>query len=124
VRDAINAGRIDGPRYQVSTMGIVWSNKPADPKHPDNPLESTVVRNVDDARAAVRAQIKGGADWIKLYPAGAYSFTPTGEAKYVVTYPLPVLQALIDETHRLGHKAGCHRYGGDRQRKRVVCGRG
>ena len=122
VRDAINAGRIDGPRYQVSTMGIVWSNKPADPKHPDNPLESTVVRNVDDARAAVRAQIKGGADWIKLYPAGAYSFTPTGEAKYVVTYPLPVLQALIDETHRLGHKAGCHVLGGEGQKNSIIAG--
>jgi imidazolonepropionase-like amidohydrolase len=28
-------------------------------------------------------------------------------------YPLPVLQALIDETHQLGHKAGCHALGGD-----------
>ena len=24
IRDAINQGRIDGPRYQVSTRGIVW----------------------------------------------------------------------------------------------------
>lgn len=24
IRDAINQGRIDGPRYQVSTLGIVW----------------------------------------------------------------------------------------------------
>jgi len=122
IRDAINAGRIDGPRYQVSTMGIVWGAKPADPKNPDNPLESTVVRNVEDARAAVRAQIKGGADWIKLYPAGGYSFTPTGEAKYVVTYPLPVLQALIDETHRLGHKTGCHVYGGEGLQNAITAG--
>jgi len=122
IRDAINAGRIDGPRYQVSTMGIVWGDKPADPKKPDDPLESTIVRNVDDARAAVRAQIKGGADWIKLYPAGQYSFTPTGEVKYVVTYPLPVLQALIDETHRLGHKAGCHVYGGEGLQNAITAG--
>jgi imidazolonepropionase-like amidohydrolase len=122
IRDAINAGRIDGPRYQVSTMGIVWGAKPPDPKNPDDPLESTVVRNVNDARAAVQAQIKGGADWIKLYPAGAYSFTPTGEVKYVVTYPLPVLQALIDETHRLGHKAGCHVYGGEGLQNAITAG--
>jgi hypothetical protein len=50
----------------------------------------------------VRTQIQHGADWIKLYPAGAYSFTPDGKDQYVVTYPLPVLRALIDETHRLG----------------------
>src|SRR5262252_7612972 len=102
IRDAINEGRLDGPRYQVSTLGIIWGAQPPNPAAPDNPLASTVVRSVEDAREAIRAQVKGGADWIKLYPAGGYSFTPTGDVKYVVTYPLPVLQALIDETHRLG----------------------
>ncbi len=29
IRDAINQGRIDGPRYQVSTRGIVWGASPA-----------------------------------------------------------------------------------------------
>src|ERR1700733_11907503 len=113
IRDAINRGVIDGPRYQVSTLGIVWGAKPANPAAPDNPLASIVVRSVDDARAAVREQIAHGADWIKLFPTGAYSFAPTGEAQYVLTYPMPVLQALIDETHKLGHKAGCHVYGGE-----------
>jgi imidazolonepropionase-like amidohydrolase len=122
IRDAIKDGRIDGPRYQVSTLGIVWGDKPANPAAPDNPLASTVVRSVADARAAVQAQVKGGADWIKLYPAGGYSFTPTGEAKYVVTYPLPVLQALIDETHRLGKKAGCHVYGGEGLQNAITAG--
>ena len=28
IRDAINQGRIDGPRYQVSTLGIVWGTQP------------------------------------------------------------------------------------------------
>src|SRR4051812_22819634 len=112
VRDAINQGRIDGPRYQVSTLGIVWSAQPASASNPDNPLASTVVRSVDDARAAVREQISKGADWIKLFPGGAYSFSPAGEPQYVTTYPMPVLQALIDETHRLGKRAGCHVFGG------------
>jgi imidazolonepropionase-like amidohydrolase len=120
IRDAINQGRIDGPRFQVSTLGIVWSATPS--TAPANPLASTVVRSVADARAAVREQIGRGADWIKLYPAGSYSFTATGEARYVVTYPLPVLQALIDETHRLGHKAGCHVYGGEGQKNAIVAG--
>jgi imidazolonepropionase-like amidohydrolase len=120
IRDAINQGRIDGPRYQVSTLGIVWSATPATTSA--NPLASTVVRSVEDARAAVREQVGRGADWIKLYPAGNYSFTATGEARYVVTYPMPVLQALIDETHRLGHKAGCHVYGGEGQRNAIIAG--
>jgi len=35
---------------------------------------------------------------------------------------MPVLQALIDETHRLGHKTGCHVYGGEGQKNSIVAG--
>ena len=122
IRDAINQGRIDGPRYQISTRGIVWGGAPPNPAAPDNPLASTVVRSVEEARAAVREQIGRGADWIKLFPTGAYSFTATGEAQYQVTYPMPVLQALIDETHRLGKKAACHVLGGEGQRNAIIAG--
>jgi imidazolonepropionase-like amidohydrolase len=122
VRNAINQGRFDGPRYQVSTLGIVWGAAPPNPATPENPLASTVVRSADEARAAVREQVARGADWIKLFPAGAYSFTATGEAQYVVMYPLPVLQALVDETHKLGKKAGCHVYGGEGQKNAIVAG--
>ena len=122
IRNAINEGRLDGPRYQVSTMGIVWGATPPNPATPLNPLAPTVVRSVDEARAAVREQIAHGADWIKLYPAGAYSFTATGKDQYEVTYPLPVVQALIDETHRLGKKAGCHVYGGEGLKNAIVAG--
>ena len=31
----------------------------------------------------------------------------------MLTYPLPVLQALVNETHRLGRKTACHSFGGD-----------
>jgi imidazolonepropionase-like amidohydrolase len=122
IRDAINEGRFEGPRYQVSTLGIVWGATPPDPKKPDNPLASTVVRSVDEARAAVREQIAHGADWIKLFPTGAYSFDAAGQAHYVLMYPMPVLQALIDETHRLGKKAACHVLGGEGQRNAIVAG--
>jgi len=54
IRNAINDGRIDGPRFQVSTLGIVWGAAPA--AAPPNPLASTVVHSVDEARAAVRSR--------------------------------------------------------------------
>ena len=120
IRDAITAGRLEGPRFQVSTLGIVWSDRPA--SGPENPLTSTVIRNADEGRAAVRTQIEHGADWIKLFPAGGYSFTADGTPQYAVTYPLTVLQAMIDEAHRLGHKTGCHVYGGEGQRNAIVAG--
>lgn len=120
IRDAINRGQIDGPRALVSTRGIVWG-PPGDTK-PANPLASTVVHNVEEGRAAVRDQIGHGADWIKLFPTAAYSFAPDGKAKYELTYPMPVLQAMIDETHRLGHKTGCHVYGGEGERNAIIAG--
>src|SRR5260221_11848768 len=69
IRDAINQGRIDGPRYQVSTRGIVWGASPANLSVPENPLAAAVVRSAEEARTAVREQVAHGADWIKLYPA-------------------------------------------------------
>jgi imidazolonepropionase-like amidohydrolase len=120
VRNAIDQGLIDGPRQQVATRGIVW-RAPGDTAVA-NPLASAVVRDADEARAAVRDQIERGADWIKLFPGGAYSFSQSGEAQYVTTYPLPVLQALVDETHRLGHKTACHVFGGDGLRNAITAG--
>jgi imidazolonepropionase-like amidohydrolase len=120
IRDAIDDGRIDGPRYQVAGRGIVWTG--AANAAPDNPLASTVVRSVDEARAAVRDHVQHRVDWIKLFPTGAYSFTPTGDVQYALTYPSDVLTALIDETHRLGRKAACHVLGGEGQKNAIVAG--
>jgi imidazolonepropionase-like amidohydrolase len=122
IRNAINWGDIDGPRFQVAGRGIAWGPKPADPAVPANPLTSIVVRTVDEARAAVREHVERGVDWIKLYPTGGYSFTSTGDAQYVLMYPLPVLQALIEETHRLGKKAGCHAFGGEGLQHSITAG--
>src|SRR5579862_470087 len=122
VRNAINEGRIDGPRYQVSTLGIVWGASPADPSKPDNPLNATVIRSAEEGRAAVRDQIEHGADWIKLFPVGNYSFTASGELQFEVNYTLAELQAMIDEAHRLGHKAACHAYGGEGLKNAVIAG--
>jgi imidazolonepropionase-like amidohydrolase len=122
IRDAINQGRIDGPRYQVSTRGIVWGAINANPAIPENPLTSAVVRSADEARAAVREQIGRGSDWIKIFPTGSYSFSDTGEAQYQLTYPMPVLQTLIDETHRLGKKVGCHTLGGEGLSNAIAAG--
>jgi imidazolonepropionase-like amidohydrolase len=122
VRDAINQGRFDGPRYQVSTLGIVWGAAPPNPAVREDPLASTVIRSAEEGRAAVRDQVAHGADWIKLFPTGAYSFNPAGQPEYQVTYPLPVLQALIDEAHRLGKKTACHVLGGEGQRNAIVAG--
>jgi len=122
VRNAINEGRFDGPRYQVATRTIGWSASALNSAASGDPLAKAPIHTVEEARAEVREQIRRGADWIKLFPTGDYSFTATGEVQYEVTYPLPVLQALIDETHRLGKRAACHVLGGEGQRNAIIAG--
>jgi imidazolonepropionase-like amidohydrolase len=121
MRNAINEGRLDGPRFKVSGRGIVWGPSIA-ANVPVNPLASNRVSNAEEGRAAVREHAERGADWIKLFPGGAYSFTPTGDVNYVTTYPLDVLQAMIDEAHRLGKKTGCHVFGGDGLKNTIAAG--
>jgi len=125
LKQAVNQGIIPGPRMLVSTKAIVATGS-YQPK--TFVLQGTIPQGAEEADGVdglirvVRDQIGKGADWIKLYPAGAYSFTPTGEVNYVVTYPMPVLQALIDETHRLGKKAACHVFGGEGQQNAITAG--
>jgi imidazolonepropionase-like amidohydrolase len=115
VRNAINEGRLEGPRYQVAGRGIVWASAP-------NPLDSIAVATVEEARAAVREHKERGVDWIKLFPTGGYAFTATGAVEYERRYPKPVLDALVDETHRVGLKAACHVYGGEGQHNAILAG--
>jgi imidazolonepropionase-like amidohydrolase len=122
IRDGITMGDIDGPRLQVSGRGINWGAKPADPNAPDNPLGGYIVRSVDEAHAAVKEHVERKVDWIKLYPSGGYSFTESGEARYVQTYPEPVLRALIEDAHLAGKKTACHVFGGDNLQRSIDLG--
>src|SRR6202521_5949531 len=57
IRNAINEGRIDGPRYQVAGRGIGWGGAaPAAAR--ENPLARMEVPSVEEARAAVREHIE------------------------------------------------------------------
>src|SRR5262249_15205616 len=121
IRNAIDQGRLDGPRFQVAGRGIIWAGAAA-PTAAEHPLASLRVPPVPDAPAAVREQVEHGVAWIKLYPGGAYAFLAPGEARFALTYPLRVLQALIDETHRHGRKAACHVLGGEGKVNAIVAG--
>jgi imidazolonepropionase-like amidohydrolase len=113
IRNAINDGEIDGPRFQVAGRGIVWGAQPPQPGATPNPRSAIVVRSAEEGRAAVREHVEKGVDHLKLYPGGAYTFSATGEPQFQTTYPLAVLQAIIDEAHKSGRKTGCHVFGGE-----------
>ena len=122
IRNAINEGRIDGPRYQVSTRGIVWGGtaESGGPGQPAGGGRGALRRG--GSRGGARADCaRRGLD--QAVSRRRLFFQRDGAGPICqVTYPLPVLQALIDETHRLGKKAGCHVYGGEGQKNAIIAG--
>jgi imidazolonepropionase-like amidohydrolase len=124
LRDMINLGVVTGPRVQVSGRGIVWGGPTPGPRDKPDPglLNPIVIHSVEEAKAAVRLEVEHGVDHIKLYPAGGWKFSPTGELQFEVTYPLDVMQALDDEANRLNVKTGSHAYGGQGLQNAITAG--
>jgi imidazolonepropionase-like amidohydrolase len=108
VRDAINKGEIRGPRLSVSTSGI--RSLPRDHRGPAA------------AREAVRAQLRDGAEQIKIYPSGGYSFAPNGDVQVETNFTLEEQQAIVDEAHAHHVRVMAHVYGGQGLRDAIVAG--
>lgn len=77
LRNAINAGKVDGPRIYTAEKTIGTTGGHADPTNGyskelmgDPGPKEGVVNSVDDARKAVRQRYKNGADWIKITATG------------------------------------------------------
>lgn len=123
VRNAINKGIIEGPRLQVSTRGIGSSGSDYIGAPGINITGGNqTVAGPAQAREAVREQIRYGADLIKIFPAGGYSFSPTGELFVEPTMTLEEVQAIVDEAHRHHRRVASHAYGGEGLRDSVVAG--
>lgn len=123
IRNAINKGIIEGPRLQVATRGIGGSGSDyiGVPGINITGGNQTVAGTVQ-AREAVREQIRYGADVIKIFPAGGYSFSPTGELFVDPTLTLEEVQAIVDEAHRHRRRVASHAYGGEGLRNSVIAG--
>jgi imidazolonepropionase-like amidohydrolase len=123
VRNAINRGLFEGPRMQVSTRGIGSSGSDFIGMPGSNiPGGNQDIHGVEQAREAVREQIRYGADWIKVFPTAGYSFSPDGELFVEPTFTLAELEAIVDEAHRHNRKVAAHSYGGEGLRNSVIAG--
>ena len=113
LRNAINGGYVDGPRMLVSGRRLGWGGGQPVSEEAGNGLGNIMVRSAEEGPTAVRQALAAGAEHIKLSTSGGYKFDEKGEPQYgPPVWPLPVLQAIIDETHRHGQRAGCHAMGG------------
>ena len=115
VRNAINRGLIPGPRLQVATRAIsTTGGYPLEGYSPEVtvPSGAQIVDGPEEARKAVREQIKYGADLIKIYGTHKFHFTPDGTMVSVPTFTLEEVTAIVNEAHSEGRKVACHAYGG------------
>src|SRR2546423_3868671 len=122
LRDAINAGVVQGPRMQVVGQSI---NQRATNYYPDTSgrfFEGlTENKNVNSpwlARTAVREAKLHGVDYIKIYTTQDFAGTthmwkPDATLVNSPSLTLEEVEAIVDEAHRLGLKVACHAYGGE-----------
>src|SRR5580692_927406 len=123
VRNAINKGLIEGPRMQVSTRGIGGAGSDYIGAPGINlTTGQQSITGVIQAREAVRDQIRYGADLIKIFPAGGYSFSSTGQLFVEPMMTLEEVQAIVDEAHAHHKSVASHAYGGDGLRYSVMAG--
>jgi imidazolonepropionase-like amidohydrolase len=123
IKRAIDRGYFQGPRMQVSTMGLVATGEGITGSPEVNlPRNYQTVDGPWEARKAVREQIHYGADWIKFHSTADYEFEPSGELFSNPTFTKEEVMAIVDEAHRHGKKAACHAFGGEGLRNCVEAG--
>ena len=114
VRDAINAGRIPGPRLRISgnAISILGGHEDAIGYNP----AQHVLGNADYANSAaelvavMREQFKQGADFTKIYETGPDT-VQNGRLSTVYQYTEPELAAAVQEAARLGRHVAVHATG-------------
>jgi len=123
VKQAINEGRIPGPRLFVSTRAIVAtaSYGPGPSGFAPEfvpPKGAQEVSGDAEMLRAVREQIGHGADWVKLY--ADYNRGPGGTA--VPTFSIEEMKVAVDDAHSAGRPVAAHATTAEGMRRAVLAG--
>ena len=123
IKKAINRGFFQGPRMQVSTMGLVATGEGIlGSPEVSLPRNYETVDSPWAARQAVREQIHYGADWIKFHSTADYEFETDGALWSEPTFTKEEVDAIVDEAHRHHKKTACHAFGGEGLRNCINAG--
>lgn len=114
LRKAINEGWVMGPRMQASghALGITGGHCDENGFKPgllDGSIKDGIANGPDEVRAAVRYQIKYGADLIKTCATGGV--LSEGDAVGATQYTYEELKAMVDEASKLERKVAAHAHG-------------
>ncbi len=109
IRDAINAGLIEGPRMAaagryITTFNAIGSPWPTWMEHPKSSF-AVLCNTRDEMVVEVRREIKDGVDIVKVAGDGD---SLTGKAELAGSISLEDLTAIAETTHRLGKVCTIH----------------
>ena len=126
LRNAINLGKLEGPRVFTAEKSLASTGGHADPTNGSNrafigdpgPKEG-VVNSVEDARKAVRQRYKNGADVIKITATGGVlSVAKSGDNPQ---FTLAEIKAICETAKDYGMHVAAHAHG-DAGMQRAVLG--
>ena len=114
VRDAIARGDFVGPRmvvapHMMSTTGGHGDHSALAPDLDIQVPNRVITGGPDGVRQAIREELKGGADWIKIAVTGGVM--SAGDNPNVTTMSTAELDAAVEETHRHFKKITVHAIG-------------
>ena len=118
LRNAINAGKVPGPRIIAAGKAIATTGGHADPtngwarKFPAAPTPADgVINSVEEARAAVRQRYKDGSDTIKITATGGVlSIAKSGSNPQ---FTEDEVRAIVTTARDYGFKVAAHAHGTD-----------
>ncbi len=128
LRNAIAAGIVMGPRMLVSVHALGSSGGHCDPQggfragifgHEAGP-DNGVINGAEEARKAVRMNVKYGADVIKMCATGGV--LSLGDEVDTPQLTQEELNAIVDEAHALRKKAAAHAHGATGAKRAIRAG--
>lgn len=116
LRQAISDGRAVGPRMQNAghTLGITGGHCDSNGFRPgvtELGIREGIANGAEEVRAAVRYQVKYGADVIKACETGGV--LSEGDAVGVTQYTYEEIKAIVDEAAKLERKVAAHAHGAE-----------
>lgn len=127
LRNAINAGKVEGPRVFTAGKSLATTGGHADPTNGNKkeyigdpgPKEG-VVNSVDDAKKAVRQRYKNGADWIKITATGGVlSVAKSGSNPQ---FSLEEIKAICETAKDYGMFVAAHAHGDEGMQRAILGG--
>jgi imidazolonepropionase-like amidohydrolase len=114
LRNAINAGKVSGPRLWVSLEPLGPTGGHADPRAGLDRLlahrnwDNGIVNTPDEARLRVREHRRRGADLIKMLPSGGIASSGDDPRQQLMTDE--EMRVTVQTAHTLGMKVAAHIY--------------